>query len=121
MILKMNLGPNSYDIVIKKGAYNKMNEEIKAVYDKQKIYIITDSNVGPLYLDKIKNELHDFKVYSVCVEAGEQSKSFETYKEVLTKLLDLEIKRGELLIALGGGVIGDLTGFVASSIYRGNP
>ena len=100
MILKMNLGPNSYDIVIKKGAYNKMNEEIKAVYDKQKIYIITDSNVGPLYLDKIKNELHDFKVYSVCVEAGEQSKSFETYKEVLTKLLDLEIKRGELLIAL---------------------
>lgn len=121
MILKMNLGPNSYDIVIKKDVYNNINEEIKAVYDKQKIYIITDSNVGPLYLNKIKNELHDFKVYSVCVEAGEQSKSFETYKEVLTKLLDLEIKRGELLIALGGGVIGDLTGFVASSIYRGNP
>ena len=40
MILKMNLGPNSYDIVIKKGAYNKMNEEIKAVYDKQKIYCL---------------------------------------------------------------------------------
>lgn len=121
MILKMNLGPSSYDIVIKKDIYSNINEEVKAVYNKKKIYIITDSNVGPLYLDMIVKNLPDFKVYSVCVKAGEESKSFNTYQEVLTKLLDLEIKRGELLIALGGGVIGDLTGFVASSIYRGNP
>ena len=121
MILKMNLGADSYDIVIKKGIYNSINEEVKKVYQKKKIYIITDSNVGLLYLDTIKKGLTDFEVYSVTVPAGESSKSFLVYQNVLTKLLDLEIKRGELLIALGGGVVGDLTGFIAASIYRGNP
>lgn len=121
MILRMNLGSDSYDIKIEQGILNKLNDEIKDVYSKKRVFIITDSNVGPIYLRKVKEALYDFETLDVTVKAGEESKSFDTYKMVLEKLLDLDIKRNELLIALGGGVVGDLTGFVASTIFRGNP
>ena len=121
MILRMNLGSDSYDIKIEQGILKRLNEEIKEVYTKKRVFVITDTNVGPLYLDYVKESLYDYDVQSVTVLAGEESKSFDTYKMVLEHLLDMDIKRNELLIALGGGVIGDLTGFIASTIFRGNP
>lgn len=119
--LRMNLKDNSYDILIEEGILNNLNELVKEVYSNKKVYIITDSNVGPLYLEKIKSLLIDFEVESITVKAGEASKSFDIYMEVMKKLIDLNIRRNELLIALGGGVVGDLTGFIASTIYRGIP
>lgn len=119
--LHMNLGDSSYDILIEKGILSSLNKYVSEVYKNSKIYVITDTNVGPLYFSKIKEALNGYEVFEVVVEAGEASKSFKTYQDVLEKLIDLDIRRNELLIALGGGVVGDLTGFVASSIYRGVP
>lgn len=121
MILKMNLEQDSYDIIIENGVLNRLNEEIKKVYNKKKVFIITDIQVGRLYLDKVKESLDDFEVYSISVFKGEISKTLTVYEDVIRRLIDLGMKRGELLIALGGGVVGDLTGFVASTIYRGTP
>ena len=121
-IIDMNLKNNPYKVYIESGILNNLVKYISDVYKNKKIYIISDTNVAPLYLDKVKKQLESlYDVKSVVVPAGEASKSFETYVSVLKQLFDLDIRRNELLIALGGGVIGDLTGFVASSIYRGIP
>jgi len=121
-IIDMNLKNNPYKVYIEDGILLNSKKYIKEVYHNKKIYIITDTNVSKLYLEELENILKDeFIVKSIIVEAGEKSKSFETYVNVLEQLFKLDIRRNELLIALGGGVIGDLTGFIASSIYRGIP
>ncbi len=121
-IINMTLKNNPYNVYIESGILDNLNKYIMDVYKNKKIYIITDSNVGPIYLDKVVKQLEsDFVVKHIVVPAGENSKSFDTYVSVLKQLFDLDIRRNELLVALGGGVIGDLTGFVASSIYRGIP
>lgn len=121
MILKMNLEEYSYNIIIKNNALDKLNDEIKEVYNKKKIYIITDSNVGQIYLNNVINTLIDYEVMSIIITPGENSKNIKVYQNVCEKLIDLGLKRGELLVALGGGVVGDLTGFIAGTIYRGTP
>lgn len=119
--LRVELGDNSYNIFIQNDIIKEANRYIKEVYNNKKIYIITDTNVGPLYAEGLKKSLFDYETQIVTVQAGEKSKSFDTYVSVLEKLIDLDIRRNELLIALGGGVVGDLCGFVASTIYRGIP
>lgn len=119
--LIMNLECDSYSIKIGSGLIANVNKELKRIYSNKKVYIITDSNVGPLYLDAVRSYLTDFEVLSITIAAGEQSKSLSVYASVVEQLIDLGMKRNELLLALGGGVVGDLTGFVASTIYRGVP
>ena len=120
--LKINLKNNSYDIFIENGIISKSAKFIKEVYQNKKVYIITDSNVEALYLKQVIEALkEDFIVDYVVVPAGESSKSLSVYAKVVEKLLENNIRRNELLIALGGGVIGDLVGFVASTLYRGIP
>ncbi len=118
--LNINLKERSYDIIIEDNLLDKIDYYINNVYQNKKIYIITDSNVSKYYLDKVMKVLEkSYIVKSVVIEAGEQSKCFDTYNEVCQKLLDLDIRRNELLLALGGGVVGDLTGFIAATLYRG--
>lgn len=120
--INLNLKNNPYNVYIEAGILNNACAYIEKVYTNKKIYIITDSNVSKYYLESLeKNLSQKYIVKHVIVEAGESSKSFLGYQEVLKELINLDIRRGELLVALGGGVIGDLTGFVASSIYRGVP
>ena len=110
-----------YNIDILSDIFSHLEQEIKEIYDGKNLYIITDNNVGSFYLEKIKNSLPSFNVEAVIVFPGEESKSFSVYEKVLNELIDLGISRGEMLIALGGGVVGDLTGFVASTLFRGLP
>lgn len=118
--LSINLSEKSYDIIIENDLLNHLSFYIKEVYKNKNIYILTDSNVEKLYLTKVCEQLEkDFDVKYLVVPAGEESKSFDVYKDVCEKLIDMDIRRNQLLIALGGGVIGDLCGFVASTIYRG--
>ena len=120
--LKIALKDNSYDIFIENGIISKANEYIKEVFKNKKVYIITDSNIEKLYLNQVIEALkNDFIVDYVVIPAGEDSKCFNVYTSVLEQLLEKNIRRNELLIALGGGVIGDLVGFVASTLYRGLP
>ncbi|MCM1130274.1 MAG: 3-dehydroquinate synthase [Roseburia sp.] len=119
--LRIQLKTNSYNIFIADDILFHLSFYIKEVYQNKKIYIITDDNVEKLYLEIVKDSLKDYEVESVIVPHGEASKSIEVYTKVVQELLDKDIHRNELLLALGGGVIGDLTGFVAATLYRGLP
>ena len=120
--LKISLKDNSYDIFIENGIIDNASKYIKEVYQNKKVYIITDNNVEALYLNQVINALKDdFSVDYVVVPAGEESKSINNYAYVVEQLLEKSIRRNELLIALGGGVIGDLVGFIAATLYRGIP
>lgn len=110
-----------YQIIIKDDLTSYINDEIKKVYKNKNIYIITDVRVGDIYLSSIKTALKDFNVKEVVIEGYEKSKSLEVYASVCEELINLGITRSELLIALGGGVIGDLVGFISATLYRGVP
>lgn len=120
--LTIELGNHSYDIQIEDDILFHLSFYIKQIYKNKKIYIITDDIVAPLYLDIACQSLkQDFEVDYIILPHGEQAKSIEVYASTVTKLLDKNIRRNELLLALGGGVIGDLTGFIAATLYRGIP
>ena len=95
------------------------NSEVNHQYDK--ICIVTDSNVSKLYLDDVIscfNNISD-KVFSFVFEAGEASKNLDTVNMLYEHLIINKFTRNSLLVALGGGVVGDLTGFAASTFLRG--
>ena len=121
MELKVDLKDRSYPIIIEKGVINRVSEEIRKVYKGKKIFIITDDNVNKYYGGKISEELkkNDFKVKLLSLKPGEETKNFNTLPIVYNELLDFNLTRSDLIIALGGGVIGDLAGFVASTYLRG--
>ncbi|QOY35848.1 3-dehydroquinate synthase [Anaerobacillus isosaccharinicus] len=86
------------------------------------ILIITDEKVAPLYLEDIKNSLSAFnKVFEYIIPSGEASKSFQMFYDIQGFALEKGLDRRSLIIALGGGVVGDLAGFVAATFMRGIP
>lgn len=120
--LTIELGKHSYAIQIEDDILFHLSFYIKKIYKNKKIFIITDDMVAPLYLDTVTEDLKKYyEVESIILPHGEQTKSIEIYSSTISKLLDKNIKRNELLVALGGGVIGDLTGFIAATLYRGLP
>jgi len=120
--LHLNLDSDSYDIIICDGLLSHLSFYVEKVYTKRNIFIITDSNVSGFYLETVTKQLENkYHVEHVIVKAGEDSKSLKVYEKVVKELFDKNIRRGDLLVALGGGVIGDLTGFVSSTIFRGTP
>ena len=99
----------------------EIGREVLKVQDGGSIVIVSDENIAPLYLDKCKESLEasGFKVYTYVVEPGENSKSGETYLEILNFLADIPLTRTDGIVALGGGIVGDLAGFVAATYLRG--
>lgn len=114
MKLRIELKEKSYDIYIEKGILHKIKEYINL---DRKVMIVSDKGVPEKYIDIIKTQCPNG--YSIVVEQGEEAKSFKVFEEVCKRLLDLGFHRNDLIIALGGGVIGDLGGFVAASYMRG--
>ncbi len=108
-----------YDIYIENQGLKDLQGHIQSVYHGHVIYVITDEHVEKLYAGKLKEALPNFQLFFVVVKPGEHSKSFETYQQVIHELIEKKIKRDHLIIALGGGVVGDLAGFVSASLYRG--
>lgn len=119
--LEINLQEDSYSIYIEDDILFHLSFYIKQIYKNRKIFIITDDIVESLYLKVVKESLKEFEVESVVIPHGEASKSLTMYSKVIQQLLDKDIRRNELLLALGGGVVGDLTGFVAATLFRGLP
>jgi len=119
--LHINLEEKSYDIFIERGIFKEVGEYISKIYKNKKIVVVTDTNVDELYGDKLLKNLEDsgYVAKKVVFNAGEENKNFDTLTEVYEKIIDSGIKRGDLLVAFGGGVVGDLAGFAASTIYRG--
>ncbi|MDE5715352.1 MAG: 3-dehydroquinate synthase [Anaeroplasmataceae bacterium] len=118
--LEIQLKRDSYEIIIENDLLLHLPFFIQKVYKNKKIYIITDDRVAEHYLKKVKEVLQEnYLVDEIIILHGEGSKSIDVYCEVIKQLLNKNIRRNELLLALGGGVIGDLTGFIASTLYRG--
>lgn len=113
----------SYQIHIASGLMAQIGSYAKQVSADCKAAIISDSNVWPLYGDMVCNSLSDNGISYVCyiMPAGEESKNTEQYLKILSFLAENNITRGDMLIALGGGVVGDMTGFVAATFLRGIP
>ncbi|MCF6137573.1 3-dehydroquinate synthase [Pseudalkalibacillus berkeleyi] len=116
----VNTEAKKYSVYIGDGIVDQLPEVIQSqVPDCGKILIITDSNVAPLYLNKVKGLLDGFSVNEWVVPAGETSKSMRELEKGITYALRCELDRHALIIALGGGVVGDLAGFIAATYLRG--
>jgi len=124
MTVNVDLGARSYDIHIGDGLLNSAGTLIAPFLgaDRRAI-IISDETVAPLYADALVRGLQAEGATAtlVRVPVGEDSKSFTRLEQVLEELIHAGVERGTPLIALGGGVVGDLTGFAASSLLRGVP
>ena len=120
MELYVDLGAHSYSIYIENNILKDTGSYIEKVYSGEKIMIISDDNVFPLYGDTIVKTLEDkYEVHSLILPHGEPTKSFQSLPKIYSALLEARFSRSDLIIALGGGVIGDLAGFAAASFLRG--
>ena len=110
-----------YEVLIGQGLLKNCGELIKPHLKTDKVFIVTDDKVSSLYLDTLKNALKQSDISSAefIFPNGEQSKSADTYIKLLNVLAENKINRADTLIALGGGVVGDLTGFAAATFLRG--
>lgn len=113
----------SYDITIGSDLLDKVGTYLKKFTTQNKCIIITDSNVAPLYLDTLKTSLGEegYKAIVIEIDPGEKSKSLHHFGKISYEILEKGINRQTFLIALGGGVVGDLAGFIASTLLRGIP
>ena len=118
-VIKVNT-QKPYEIIIDNNLLSRTNEFVKKITKAQKCAIISDDNVAPLYLDVVKKSLEkDFKVCSFVFENGEKSKSQKTLNEIYDFLFENNFTRSDIVIALGGGVVGDISGFASATFLRG--
>ena len=110
-----------YDILIDAGLLSQIGEEAKKLGKAEKICIVSDSTVFPLYGEIVTDSLvrAGFSVSQFVFPAGEESKNAEIYLALLNYMAEQKITRTDLILALGGGVVGDLAGFAAATYLRG--
>lgn len=121
--LHVDLGERSYDIVVGLGLIQDAGPYIAPVLTRPRAVVITDENVAAHYLAPLCASLKaaGVQVDAITLPAGEQSKSFAQLQSLSEALLEMKVERSTTLIALGGGVIGDLVGFTAAVTLRGMP
>lgn len=121
--VRVRLGSNSYEIQIGSELLAQTGQRLKEMGFSDKLVIITDPTVKNLYGNTLKQSLisEGFKVAILLVPEGEEQKSLETAGRLYYELTDIYAERTTPILALGGGVIGDLTGFVAATYMRGVP
>ncbi|KAB0540904.1 3-dehydroquinate synthase [Pseudochrobactrum saccharolyticum] len=117
----VSLGDRSYDILIGSGLIARAGQEIAARLPGIRAAVVTDENLAKLHLPSLLDALEAAGINAtpVVVAAGEKSKGFATLETVTNDILKARLERGDAVIALGGGVIGDLAGFVAGIVRRG--
>ena len=116
--LTVDLGDRSYPIYIGPGLLR--NKELYSPHVKgRQVLIVTNETVAPIYLDDVKSALTDYQVDTVILPDGEKYKDLDTLNMIFDELLDRRHNRTTTLVALGGGVIGDMTGFAAATYQRG--
>ena len=110
-----------YDILIERGILKSCGEFIRPLTRASKVMLITDSNVGEIYGDTVKASLEksNFEVRVHTFPAGESSKQLGTIAEMYSAMADFRMSRADIVVALGGGVTGDMAGFAAATYMRG--
>lgn len=119
--LSVDLGERTYDILIGRGLLDDAGSLLAPLLAQPRVVIVTDANVAPLYLARLETSLAAAGIASAALvlPAGEATKSFAQLEALCEDLLSLKVERRTTLVALGGGVIGDLTGFTAGITLRG--
>ena len=119
--LTVNLGARSYDILLGDNLLHSAGDTIRTTLGNGKSWIISDQNVAPLHLPTLEASLAraDIRTEVIILPPGEGSKTFATLEMIVNRVLDGSPERGSTLIALGGGVVGDITGLAASLVLRG--
>ena len=114
MKMTVNLGDRSYDIVLKRGALQNVYQFTNL---NRRVAVVTDTGVPARYARQVAEQCAEARI--ITVPQGEGSKSLKTLETILTQMLDFGMGRGDLVIAVGGGVMGDLAGFAAAVYMRG--
>ena len=119
--LKVDLGERSYPIYVASGLLPRTGNLIASVLAQPRVFIVTDENVAPLYLNTLTSSLsaEGISHNSIILPPGEQTKDFRHLQHLLEAMLAAKLERHTTIIALGGGVIGDLAGFAAAILLRG--
>ena len=122
-VIRVSLGERSYDIVVGHDVLGDIGDRVRKLTEAPKVGVVTDRHVARSYLRRTVRSLRQarFEVVSIVLPPGERSKSLATIERILDVLAKNKFERGSLLLALGGGVIGDLTGFAAAIYQRGIP
>ncbi|GIO83540.1 3-dehydroquinate synthase [Paenibacillus faecis] len=123
--LQVDLGDRSYPIYIGSGLLNEAGLIFAKhqLSKKSPVLIVTDDHVAPLYLKRVEENLQaeGYRTVSKVVKAGEKAKSLDVFHDVMTAAIEGGLDRRSAVVALGGGVVGDLAGFVAATYMRGVP
>ena len=115
--LSVDLGERSYPIFIGENLFKSV--DLQSLISGRQVMIVTNETIAPLYLDALKQQLPDLQVDEVILPDGESFKTLENLNSIFDALLQMRHNRTTTLIALGGGVVGDMTGFAAASYQRG--
>lgn len=123
MRLDVNLATHPYQILIERGSLSRVGEWLRALWSPKKVVIITDNRVASFYLGQVQVSLESagFDVGVFAFPDGESQKNLETVNQIYHYLATFGLTRSDGILALGGGVVGDLAGFVASTFMRGIP
>lgn len=121
--LVVELGERSYDILVGPGLIGQAGALMLPVLERKRVFVVSDSNVAPLYMRLLQDSLEaaGLTFDSHVLPAGEATKDFAHLEALLDVLLAARVERSTTLVALGGGVIGDLVGFAAAILLRGVP
>ncbi|MBR4973822.1 MAG: 3-dehydroquinate synthase [Clostridia bacterium] len=114
MIIPVKTSTGEYNIYLERGGLQKVKEFLNL---NRKVLIVTDSGVPEIYAKTVASQSEN--PFIVTIPMGEASKCFDTYKMLLSKMVEFSFTRTDCVVAVGGGVVGDLAGFVAASFMRG--
>lgn len=114
MKIHMNLENNGYDIMIERGILQRAETELNL---NRKVLIVTDSGVPEKYSETLREKCKEGYIYTIPM--GEESKNLKNFESIIKKMLSYGFSRSDCVVAVGGGVVGDLSGFVASAYMRG--
>ena len=114
---------NSYEVTIKQGVINSIGEELNqiGISKDRKILIVSNKEISKLFGEKLLNNLrnHNFNAEIFNIKAGESHKNLTSLSEIFNAAFEVSLDRNSLMIALGGGIVGDVTGFAAATWLRG--
>ena len=116
MIIPLDLGCDSYDIILERGALKKAGE-LLSIDKGRKVLVVTDTGVPSEYAETVADAFAESHIFTF--PEGEKSKNFDTYREICQALCDAHFTRKDAVIAVGGGVVGDMAGFAAATYMRG--
>lgn len=117
--IEVSLGSRSYRITVGQGVLSSAGERLAAFTRSRRVAVVADERVAALHLDRLQAGMPGFAIEPILFPPGEGSKNFANLERLCDRLLELEMTRADVVLALGGGVIGDLTGFAAAILKRG--